>query len=527
MVKKIFLVVIIALISIFPFLGKGLPPTHDGEYHVVRFYEFDKTLRDGNLYPRWAPDLNNSFGVPLFNYVYPLPNYISSLLHLFGSSFIDAFKYNMLIATVLGSVFVFLWAREFWGNLGGVVSSSFFSFSPYRLLDIYIRGSVGEVWALALFPGFLWTITKYSRNKNNKYAILSSIIFALVIFAHNILSLMFFVFAIFYILIVLQRKLLRNYFLIMFLGLGLASIFWIPAILEKGYVRGLDIYDYSQNFPELYQLIFPSWGSGFSNSSLTNQLSFQIGIANLLAVVAVFILMLKRKIQKRVTAFLLATFLIVFILMLRISLPIWKTVPLMNYFQFPWRLLGLETLIASFLAGGLVVVWKPKFVAFASISIVILLGIGYTKPAYFLQRGDNYYITRSNFIDGTNSPGNTFNTLWFVNKPKQKERIVSPIKLQDVQLKSEEYRFTISSDKVTEILINTAYFPGWNYYLDNKKESIEKTKEGFMRINVGKGLHNIRFVLENTQIRSQATLLSVISALALLLWSFGFDRIRR
>ncbi len=77
--RFLLLVAFFALLGSFPLLHSGLFPTHDGEYHVIRFYEFDKVLRDGNLYPRWAPDLNNGYGVPLFNYVYPLPNYFSSL----------------------------------------------------------------------------------------------------------------------------------------------------------------------------------------------------------------------------------------------------------------------------------------------------------------------------------------------------------------------------------------------------------------------------------------------------------------
>ncbi len=86
------LVLFAALFAAYPLLHSGLPPTHDGEYHVIRFYEFDKTLRDGNLYPLWGSDLNFTYGVPLFNYVYPLPNYVASFFHLLGSSFIDAFK---------------------------------------------------------------------------------------------------------------------------------------------------------------------------------------------------------------------------------------------------------------------------------------------------------------------------------------------------------------------------------------------------------------------------------------------------
>ena len=70
----------------------GIHPTHDGEYHVLRFAQFNKVLSEGNLYPRWAPDFNNGYGIPLFNYVYPLPNYVASVFHLLGFSFIDAFK---------------------------------------------------------------------------------------------------------------------------------------------------------------------------------------------------------------------------------------------------------------------------------------------------------------------------------------------------------------------------------------------------------------------------------------------------
>ena len=83
----IFLLLVVTFLAIQPLTHAGLHPTHDGEYHVIRFYEFDKAIRDGDWYPRLAPDLNNGYGVPLFNYVYPFPNYVASLLHFFGMSF--------------------------------------------------------------------------------------------------------------------------------------------------------------------------------------------------------------------------------------------------------------------------------------------------------------------------------------------------------------------------------------------------------------------------------------------------------
>ena len=99
--------------SVLSLFHPGLPPTHDGEYHVVRFYEFNKTLLSGQLYPRWAPDLNKGYGSPILNYYYQLPNYFASFLHLLGLSFIDSFKIELILATLFGGLLFFLWARIF------------------------------------------------------------------------------------------------------------------------------------------------------------------------------------------------------------------------------------------------------------------------------------------------------------------------------------------------------------------------------------------------------------------------------
>lgn len=534
MVKKILLVAIIALISTFPLLSKGLPPTHDGEYHVIRFYEFYKTLADGNLYPRWAPDLNNGFGVPLFNYVYPFPNYFSATLHTLNFSFIDSFKLNMFFAMIIGSIFFFLWAREFWGDLGGVVASSFYSFSPYHLLDIYIRGSVGEVWALAFFPAFLWSITKFIKDKKLSYCFYSSIFFAIIVFSHNILAFMFLFFSILYatfILLIQKQKISISKLIIIFaLGIGLSAIFWLPAILEKQYVKGLEVYDYSSNFPEFYQLIIPSWGSGFSGGTLQNELSFQIGIANLLVVFLNLFFIFKKhlKVDKRIIWFFLISFISVFILMLEISSPIWKVIPFFNYFQFPWRFLSLEILICSFLAGSTVFLWKGKILALILITIAVLLGIGYTKPAYYHMRNDNYYISRSNFIDGTNSPGNAFNTIWAGSFQKQQDKItVTNGKISNLSIKSTRYSFDADISKDSQINVNTAYFPGWKSYEDGKEVNVVVNKTGNFSFQISKGKHIVVIQFEDTNIRKLAISISFISVVIILLYFLRSVRIKK
>lgn len=532
--KYVLIVLVISFLSVFSLLKPGLPPTHDGEYHVIRFYEFDRTLRSGVIYPRWAGDLNNNYGVPLFNFVYPFPNYFSSFLHLFGTSFIDAFKLNMFAATLVGGLFFYLWSKRFWGEIGGVVSSAFYAFSPYRFLDIFVRGSVGEIWALGLLPVFLWGIDRYLNKQEKKHILLPSIILSLIIFSHNILGLMFFVLAFIYFCInVLMRPFKMGVFkkglLIFILGIGLASVFWIPAIFEKSYTQGLEIFNYSGHFPDLYQLLIPSWGSGFSGQESGNQMSFQIGTANLFAIFASFVALVffykqKNKNYKYISFFLFSFF-IIFFLMLRISSLFWINVPIMSYFQFPWRFLSIEIIICSFLAGSIIGLFnsykKSKvsvLTAFVMISIVILLGIGYAKPPYYFQRTDNHYILRDNFIHGTNSPGNAFNTKWFNDKlPKNEQKLESSdAKIKIFKSRPEFLQAKIESPREQEVIVNIAYFPGWNVYSGNKSIPTKITKDGLFSFRVPNGETNINIKFENTKIRMLGTMVSGLSILVLL-----------
>lgn len=540
MVKNIFPIIIVCLFAFiagFPLLHKGLPPTHDGEYHIVRFYEFYKTLVDGNLYPRWAQDLNNGFGIPLFNFVYPLPNYIASFFHFFGISFIDSFKLEMFFAILIGAVFFYLWAKEFWGKLGGIVSSVFYTFSPYHFLDVYIRGSVGEVWALAFFPAFLWLITRFIKYKQKIFALLSSIFLSLIIFSHNILALMFFFFAVLYIVFLIYQErdkkyLILNTFYIILLGIGLSSIFWLPALFERQYVTGLDIFDTSRHFPELYQLVIPSWGSGFSGeSSLRNGFSFQIGIANLLAVFFSILIcfMNRRKDKKIILSVLLFIiwFIIIFLLMLKISFIIWQKTPLMNYFQFPWRFLSLEILICSFLAGSIVYFWKSKIVATCLILGAFLLGMGYAKPAYYLERVDDYYFTRSNFIDGTNSPGNVFNTRWaegnISHRPVEKlEFLKGKGEVKRQLVRTLYYRYAVKVfDKDAQLLVNAMQFPGWSVLVDKMDVKVNTHKDGRISFNIKEGLHIVEVVFHDTLVRVFGKVATFVSIIVLVFFLVG------
>lgn len=528
--KAVLFIFFISIFSVVNLFQAGLPPTHDGEYHVVRFYEFDKTLRDGNWYPLWAQDLNYLYGSPLFNYVYPLPNYFASLFHSFQFSFIDAFKLNLIFATIVGAFTSYFYSKRRFGEWGGVLTSVFYTYAPYHFLDIYVRGSVGEVWALAFFPLPLIFVDNLARKRTVISIVLLAISYSLVIFSHNILAAMYTIFILFYVLFVvsLSNRKKNSLFSI---GIGLCSgillsaIFTFPALLEQRYVEGLKIFNVFEHFPDLYQLLIPSWGSGFSGGGLANQMSFQVGFANLLGIVLVVYGLIRGRIkkEKKYIIFFLICFVAVFYLITPYSQIVWRSLGFMEYFQFPWRFLSLIILFCAVLAGSITKIYASRILYIVLIALAIATTYSYARAPYFLDRKDYYYITNPSFIHGTNSIGNVFQTIWFplqTKTPTKRAILIKgkgDIRVVSQTTTSQKYQVNLSSPATVQF--NTAFFPGWRAY-SNEQETEVKNIDGRIGIDLKPGKNAVYLVLTDTTVRvvgKGVTILTIVVVFGILL----------
>lgn len=530
--KYLLVSIVFAVLAILDLANFGIPPTHDGEYHVMRFWQFSKMISEGNLYPRWAPDFNNGFGIPLFNYVYPLPNYVAAVFHAIGFGFIDSFKLNMATATITGAIFMYLWSKKYWKETGALVSSVFYTFSPYHLLDIYVRGSVGEVWSLALAPGLYWAYLNYVESRKEIYFVLSSVMLSLLILSHNILATVFFGFFILYAGFNIwknknKKTLVYETLLISCFGLGISSPFWLPAIFETKYVVGLQVFDPTQHFPVLYKLIYSSWGYGFSGINVPNQMSFQIGIANLVVVLGSIVALFKFK-SKSVIIFFISVLSFTVFLITPFSEFIWKNISELGYIQFPWRFLSLVILITAFLAGSLTSLsfFKNRNrnkIIFGACLIVLSVGLSfrYAKAPFYHKRIDQHYLVRANFTDGTNSPGDAFNTKWILKIPeKRKEKIEALSKNTKIKIsetKLTHYTFTVESIADSKILINTAYFPGWVYEINGRIIPAENI-QGKIGVLIPVGKTKVDVFLSSTLLQKISYFIFLISVLLLVLF---------
>ena len=240
-------------------------------------------LAAGHLFPRWAPGLNSGYGVPLFTFFYPLPNYIGSFVHSMGWSLADSFRLTMAAGYILAIAASYVWLKRLYGIFPAVLGSVMGAFVPYWFVDIFVRGSVGEVLALGFVFSALASIA-YKRRT------LLALAIAGIILSHNIIAMIFLPVLLLYTLMT-DRSMLRW----VCVGVILTSYFWVPALLERPYVVGLNTVNFRDHFPELAQLLIPSWGTGFSGPGFTlDEMSYQVGAIPLFVLLSFFALQLTR-----------------------------------------------------------------------------------------------------------------------------------------------------------------------------------------------------------------------------------------
>lgn len=317
------------------------------------------------------------------------------------------------------------------------------------------------------------------------------------------------------------------------MGLGLAAFFWLPALYDKQYVffDQAVVSNFYAHFPSLRQLLLPGWGYGpslpFSDKDL---LSFQLGIANLIVLVAAGLLFgfgLFRS-SKRLTflkkhfktCFFLLLFLISFFLMNQFSSWVWQVILVSSLIQFPWRLLSLTTFAGAFLAGAFVSLVNKRLrlpFSAALIMLVIFLNYNYAKPECFVNRGEAFYSTN----EATTTVANEYLPIWVKKPPltraqEKVEIITGEGEISNLSTNSRKVSFIVETESASEIQINTHYFPGWKVKVDGQITPLAYANDrGLMRLNLQPGQHYVVASFDETPLRLFADAISGLSFLAM------------
>ena len=537
-IKKYFGIIIFILISLIPLFGllnPGLPLTHDGQDHVARIANFYQSLSEGNIVPRWAGNLNWGYGHPILMFLYPLPSYVASFFHLFGFGFVDSLKIVFALSFIFSGIAMYWFAREIFGKEGGILAGALYMFAPYRFVDLYVRGAIGEHVAFIFPPLILYFMLKLAEKYSAKNFIFCAFSVAGLIISHNAITIMFAPVVLCYLfLLVLSSKKRQELFVRLFtalvLGVGLSAFFLIPAFFEGKYTLR-DIVtekEYGSRFVNPLSLIYSPWSYG-----ITGQFSVQIGLLHILGVGASlfwFVKFSKKTIVRSFYVLLLLTFGASIFIMLSQSKFIWDTFSILQKFQFPWRFLSVTVFSAALLSSFVIFLIPQKrraMFTFFIVAVLVVVNVDYIKPKGFLVKPESFY---SSIYDGTTDTGES-SPIWSVRfmekRPNARmEALTGEATINELSRVSayHAYMVHVVSDNA-RIVENTLYFPGWNVYVNNSKTSIEfqdPLNRGLMTFNLPKGVNKVEVKFEDTGMREASNSMTIISLILLFTLAFVF-----
>lgn len=544
--KHIFfiLVILLSFFAIAALLQPGFFPIHDDE-QVGRLYELNYSLESLHIPPRISQNLGFGYGYPFFNFYPSFVYYVAEIFVLLGFGYIASIKIMIGIGFILAAIFMYLFSKEYVGNLGGMVAAVLYTYAPYHSIDVYVRGALPEFFSFVFIPAIFWGINRLSKNQTFGNIIMLGIFGAFLMLTHNLVLLMSIPFVFIYFLFTIYKNKSWKSFLIAvtlsgIIALLLSAYFWIPAILENKYTMvsllTKELADFKLHFVSVPQFFNSSWGYGGSILGPMDGFSLEVGKLHLVLVsIAICLLLINYIKTKSKSGGILVIFIFMFFFSIFIqsyySSIIWENLKALSYIQFPWRFMLYGVFTSSFIAGYIFAFKFDARLKYILAGIIILISLFYYgsffRPDRYLKVTDKDYISKNIIRWKTSAMAFEYVPMGIATKrsdlnttivdideskiAKKTAESLSKKVFIDVKTDKPQYKkFEYVAQNDSEIRVNTFSFPGWKVLINGKEISYnDKNKLKLITIKVPKGSGLVEVIFEETKIRKIANYLTL------------------
>jgi hypothetical protein len=325
-----------------------------------------------------------------------LPYLLSWPFFRLSGSGVVAIRWGYGLAFLLAAVGAYAWTRRWLGSRGGLLAAVVYTYLPWHLSAVYVRGAYAEAWLWAFLPLLLWAVDLAAERRPRPVLAAAGVglpVLAAAMWTQPGLSILFLpILAAYGVTVGFNRpaiavRLLPVLALLYALlwGLGRTAL---PAPIPL-----------ADHFLYPYQLLSAAWGWGSSVPGWADGLSFPLGLAAVgLGVVALALKAgagrslpdaaadpLHRLPHGRAFWFWAIVLLLIVLLTLPASAFVWRIGHLDGFVTFPWQVLLLAGLPLGFLAGSAVrlegrLAHLPAWAGL--LSLVVLASYPYLAPRF-------------------------------------------------------------------------------------------------------------------------------------------------
>ncbi len=503
---------------------EGVPYTHDGENHLARFANYAIAVREGQLPPRFAPNLLNHYGYPVFNFNYPLANILSLPFSLLRVHYEATFKLLIFVSALFGSLGVARWIRMHGRSvLSSSIAQSAFILGSGFINIVFFRGNIGEAMVMGLLPWIL--VCSETRKKSAFFLSVEMGLWLAFFLSHNIMVLIATPLLVLHILVSHrdQVQVLRQKIVSVVLALAASMWFWVPALVEKSetVLGGSTQFSETQNHVvTLSQLVFSRFHFGYSVPGSVDSLDLSFGLLGTLAVILTLLIWLKAKKLPQPVLFSVGISTVLLLAQLPWSAPLWEWLPLAAFVQFPWRV----SLLAAVLVLPAMAYSADYFKPLAYIYVLLLITMGTwvwrLQPLEYLHKDRlEYQLFAQTTSTQNENRAKTF-TYLNIGDWQPEPQIVGSGSATVSSWTGSKRTYSLNLSQPSLVIEPTMLFSGWETTVNGKKISYaaDETLQGRLGFQLEPGTYEIKSQFtQNTPARVFGTLLSA-AAIALSVW---------
>jgi len=527
---------------------RHLIATHDLWIHLHMMDQFDKGLRSGVLYPRWAAEINHGYGILSFLYYPPGIFYLSSATHAVVNDWHVSLFIITLLALFGSGLALYKLARTFYGPLGSSIAALFYMLLPMHMLDLYWRGGLPQFIGYVFPPLTIYFAFKLVREGALRYYAAFAFCYGVHILTHFPIALMF-SYALVFLAVVWAWKernwrIAARFGLSMALGQVLSAIYWLPAATEAKYA-----YEYTTSlFPYhlSYITLVPVAGAGPAYD-FGQTLNYIFAFQALTLIVTILVL---RKLSPKsdatdrssrewsprsiwMTMAIATTFMTT-----SYSVYISKLLPKIEVAVPSWRWLAVAGMFTCLLIAAAIdklqqnkayssrVIWACRGAIGAVILTSLVLSI---QKSVIRPLANETYYPAATAYDVVESSWTPKAATYPQELPDTPLAMSDPpgATIEISKWKPQQREIFVKADQTTLIRLKTYNFRGWTARLDGQIVPMLSDKDGIQQVEVPPGTHTISATFENTAVHSVSAVLSTIGLLAIVAMTFAGRAIRQ
>lgn len=528
----------------------GLSVSYDGPIHLLRIARLHDAIQQGIIFPRWMSNQLLGYGYPALNYYASASYYLVEAFQLSGLPLYWAYVSAQSLFIFLAAMGSYLFARDlmgkeqFWPPLVAAIA---YSYAPYFLVNIYVRGAIAEQAAQMLLPWILWSFRRIWRAPVPKhYVVTAAFLLAALAFTHTISLLLIPPFLVGYLVILawdIKPRGERVRWTLLALGgaMAISSFFWLPLIVERDYVSTMG-YTISlhtflpNNFLEVDKILYTSLRYIYSKD-----IDYYLSILQIIGVMIglPFVIRRWREGHGKEWLYFIGVMLLLGVMMTKVTLPLWLSHELFAIIQFPFRLLGIIQIPVALLTALPFVYIKNRYLRATSAILTIALLIWAFWPrlpwmqtishdtSYFNMPMNAFFeVEVKQIVEGgaIATSLQEFRPRWVSPtlelNPDTVEATPRPNSIKPLAANPLHQRIQTSASSPFLLRLNTFFFPGWQITLEDgtKLAPHPSTSLGLLTAEIPAGEHVVDVKWVGTSIAFWAAVISQLALLFFIVW---------